>query len=88
MVCLYVSTSRGHTGGFALKLLFFFFVLSHKLKLAVKLKADYSPVLHMPVLKEGKDRMSQYPDGLHDNEAYMQPGEWEASPFSVFGFKL
>lgn len=66
----------------------FFFVLSHKLKLAVKLKADYSPVLHMPVLKEGKDRMSQYPDGLHDNEAYMQPGEWEASPFSVFGFKL
>uniref|UniRef100_A0A8C8DJJ9 Pleiotropic regulator 1 n=1 Tax=Oryzias sinensis TaxID=183150 RepID=A0A8C8DJJ9_9TELE len=50
---------------------------SHKLKLAVKLKADYSPVLHMPVLKEGKDRMSQYPDGLHDNEAYMQPDDPE-----------
>uniref|UniRef100_A0A8C7XB06 Pleiotropic regulator 1 n=1 Tax=Oryzias sinensis TaxID=183150 RepID=A0A8C7XB06_9TELE len=45
---------------------------SHKLKLAVKLKADYSPVLHMPVLKEGKDRMSQYPDA--DDPEYLITG--------------
>uniref|UniRef100_A0AAZ3S3C8 Pleiotropic regulator 1 n=1 Tax=Oncorhynchus tshawytscha TaxID=74940 RepID=A0AAZ3S3C8_ONCTS len=29
---------------------------SHKVKMAAKLRADYSAVLHMPVLKEGKDR--------------------------------
>uniref|UniRef100_A0A674NLR9 Pleiotropic regulator 1 n=1 Tax=Takifugu rubripes TaxID=31033 RepID=A0A674NLR9_TAKRU len=34
---------------------------SHKLKLGVKLKADYSAVLHMPILKEVKDRGSFLP---------------------------
>ncbi|XP_067106524.1 pleiotropic regulator 1 isoform X1 [Osmerus mordax] len=30
---------------------------SHKVKMAAKLRADYGAVLHMPVLKEGKDRV-------------------------------
>uniref|UniRef100_A0A3Q3RZE3 Pleiotropic regulator 1 n=1 Tax=Mastacembelus armatus TaxID=205130 RepID=A0A3Q3RZE3_9TELE len=35
---------------------------SHKVKMGVKLKTEYGAVLHMPVLKEGKDRVSQLPD--------------------------
>ncbi|MGH0161645.1 UNVERIFIED_CONTAM: hypothetical protein FKN15_041776 [Acipenser sinensis] len=30
---------------------------SHKLKMAAKIRADYSAVLHMPVLKEGKEKI-------------------------------
>lgn len=44
--------------------------------MGVKLKSDYSPVLHMPVLKEVK---SHHPDGIHGNDAYMQPGEWKSN---------
>ncbi|KAI1887454.1 hypothetical protein AGOR_G00190460 [Albula goreensis] len=36
---------------------------SHKLKMAAKLRAEYDAVLHMPALKEGKDKISsQTPD--------------------------
>uniref|UniRef100_A0A8C4IPS0 Pleiotropic regulator 1 n=1 Tax=Dicentrarchus labrax TaxID=13489 RepID=A0A8C4IPS0_DICLA len=45
---------------------------SFKIKMDVKLKADYGAVLHMPVLKEGKDRVSQLPGSLH--QIYTQPG--------------
>jgi len=34
---------------------------SHQVKMSYKLKAEYGAVLHMPVLKEGKDRAA----GLH-----------------------
>ncbi|KAK7929494.1 hypothetical protein WMY93_005889 [Mugilogobius chulae] len=37
---------------------------SHKIKMAVKLKADYGPVLHMPVLKENKERVQHMPGGI------------------------
>uniref|UniRef100_A0A672IEL0 Uncharacterized protein n=1 Tax=Salarias fasciatus TaxID=181472 RepID=A0A672IEL0_SALFA len=40
---------------------------SHKLKMGVKLKADYNAVLHMPILKEGKGR-AQLPDHLQGPE--------------------
>lgn len=39
--------------------------------MGVKLKADYSAVLHMPVLKEGKDRVPQHPGSM---QGYTQPG--------------
>uniref|UniRef100_H2ST21 Pleiotropic regulator 1 n=1 Tax=Takifugu rubripes TaxID=31033 RepID=H2ST21_TAKRU len=47
---------------------------SHKLKLGVKLKADYSAVLHMPILKEVKDRVYQQPSSVQDL-SYAQTGE-------------
>ncbi|TSL54339.1 Pleiotropic regulator 1 [Bagarius yarrelli] len=31
---------------------------SHKLKMSAKLRTEYGPVLHMPVLKEGKSKMA------------------------------
>lgn len=40
--------------------------------MGVKLKADYSAVLHMPVLKEGKDRVPQHPGSM---QGYTQPGQ-------------
>uniref|UniRef100_A0A672IGC0 Pleiotropic regulator 1 n=1 Tax=Salarias fasciatus TaxID=181472 RepID=A0A672IGC0_SALFA len=46
---------------------------SHKLKMGVKLKADYNAVLHMPILKEGKGR-AQLPDHLQGPGGYAQPG--------------
>lgn len=49
-----------------------FCVCSHNVKMSVKLKADYGAVLHMPVLKEGKDRVSQLPGSM---ESYAQPGD-------------
>lgn len=47
--------------------------------MGVKLKADYSAVLHMPVLKEGKDRVSQLPGGMLGHQSYTQPGEDETN---------
>ncbi|KAA8594612.1 hypothetical protein FQN60_011747 [Etheostoma spectabile] len=47
---------------------------SHKLKMSVKMTADYSAVLHMPVLKEGKDRMS-LPGSMLGHQSYTQPGD-------------
>uniref|UniRef100_A0A674C4I7 Pleiotropic regulator 1 n=1 Tax=Salmo trutta TaxID=8032 RepID=A0A674C4I7_SALTR len=46
---------------------------SHKVKMAAKLRADYSAVLHMPVLKEGKDR--PLGSNMHGNQNYLQPGK-------------
>lgn len=40
--------------------------------MGVKLKADYGAVLHMPVLKEGKDRVPQHPGSI---QGYTQPGQ-------------
>lgn len=50
---------------------------SHKLKMGVKLKADYDAVLHMPVLKEGKERGSLLPGSMLSQQSYTQPGEEE-----------
>uniref|UniRef100_A0A673HMM0 Pleiotropic regulator 1 n=1 Tax=Sinocyclocheilus rhinocerous TaxID=307959 RepID=A0A673HMM0_9TELE len=38
---------------------------SYKMKMAVKMKAEYKPVLHMPVLKEGRER-----GPLHASDPY------------------
>ncbi|XP_034043304.1 LOW QUALITY PROTEIN: pleiotropic regulator 1 [Thalassophryne amazonica] len=46
---------------------------SHKLKMAVKLKSDYNAVLHMPVLKEGKDRVPQISNSIQVHQNYTQP---------------
>uniref|UniRef100_A0A8C7QKM0 Pleiotropic regulator 1 n=1 Tax=Oncorhynchus mykiss TaxID=8022 RepID=A0A8C7QKM0_ONCMY len=46
---------------------------SHKVKMAAKLRADYSAVLHMPVLKEGKDR--PLGSNMTGNQNYAQPGD-------------
>ena len=45
------------------------------MKMGVKLKTEYSPVLHMPVLKEGKDRVSLPAISLQGLQSYSQPGE-------------
>uniref|UniRef100_A0A3Q2Q7J0 Pleiotropic regulator 1 n=2 Tax=Fundulus heteroclitus TaxID=8078 RepID=A0A3Q2Q7J0_FUNHE len=45
---------------------------SHKLKMGVKLKTEYAPVLHMPVLKEGRDRVPGYQE-MH--QGYPHPGD-------------
>lgn len=42
---------------------------SFKMKMAVKMRAEYGPVLHMPVLKEGRDK-----GPLHGSDPYGQPG--------------
>uniref|UniRef100_A0A3Q3F5B6 Pleiotropic regulator 1 n=1 Tax=Kryptolebias marmoratus TaxID=37003 RepID=A0A3Q3F5B6_KRYMA len=48
---------------------------SHKLKMGVKLKVEYGPVLHIPILKEGKDRVSHFPDGQQsDDPEYLITG--------------
>lgn len=47
---------------------------SHKLKMGVKLKADYSPVMHMPILKEVKDRVYPQPSSMQDQLGYPQTG--------------
>lgn len=47
---------------------------SHKLKMGAKLKADYSAVLHMPILKEVKDRVYQQPSNMPEQLSYAQPG--------------
>lgn len=51
-------------------------ICSHKIKMDVKLKTEYGAVLHMPVLKEGKDRVS-HPGSLQ--QSYSQPGEDETN---------
>ncbi|CAI5680850.1 unnamed protein product [Oreochromis niloticus] len=48
---------------------------SHKLKMGVKLKADYDAVLHLPILKEGKDRASHLSGSMEGHQNYAQPGE-------------
>lgn len=47
--------------------------------MGVKLKADYGAVLHMPILKEGKDRVSQLPGSMHGQQIYTQPGEGQTN---------
>lgn len=47
--------------------------------MGVKLKADYGAVLHMPVLKEGKDRVSQLPGSMQSQQSYAQHGEDETN---------
>uniref|UniRef100_A0A669CGD7 Pleiotropic regulator 1 n=1 Tax=Oreochromis niloticus TaxID=8128 RepID=A0A669CGD7_ORENI len=51
---------------------------SHKLKMGVKLKADYDAVLHLPILKEGKDRASHLSGSMEGHQNYAQPGEDES----------
>lgn len=42
--------------------------------MGVKVKADYSAVLHMPILKEVKDRVYQQPGSMQDQLTYSQTG--------------
>lgn len=51
---------------------------SHKLKMGVKLKADYGAVLHLPILREGKDRASHLSGSMEGHQNYAQPGEDES----------
>uniref|UniRef100_A0A3B4V2J6 Pleiotropic regulator 1 n=1 Tax=Seriola dumerili TaxID=41447 RepID=A0A3B4V2J6_SERDU len=46
---------------------------SHKVKMDVKLKAEYGAVLHMPVLKECKDRVSLLSGSMQSHQSYTQP---------------
>ncbi|KAG5848465.1 pleiotropic regulator 1-like [Anguilla anguilla] len=43
---------------------------SHKVKMAAKLRAEYGAVLHMPVLKEGKDKGSSHASDQYSPQAY------------------
>lgn len=52
-------------------------VCSHNVKMTVKLKTEYGAVLHMPVLKEGKDRVSVLPGSMQGHQSYTQPGNNE-----------
>uniref|UniRef100_A0A672YTA5 Pleiotropic regulator 1 n=1 Tax=Sphaeramia orbicularis TaxID=375764 RepID=A0A672YTA5_9TELE len=45
---------------------------SHHMKMGVKLKTEYEAVLHMPVLKEGKDRVPQLSSSLQGHQTYTQ----------------
>lgn len=44
----------------------------------VKLKADYGAVLHLPILREGKDRASHLSGSMEGHQNYAQPGEDES----------
>uniref|UniRef100_A0A8D2ZJ35 Pleiotropic regulator 1 n=1 Tax=Scophthalmus maximus TaxID=52904 RepID=A0A8D2ZJ35_SCOMX len=48
---------------------------SHKVKMGVKLKTEYGAVLHMPVLKEGKDQVPHLPGIMQGHQSYTHPGE-------------
>lgn len=58
----------------------FYPCLSHKVKMAAKLRAEYSSILHMPVLKEGRDK-----DHMLDpySMGYSDPGECSLTLFIV-----
>ncbi|KAG5845244.1 hypothetical protein ANANG_G00136740 [Anguilla anguilla] len=43
---------------------------SHKLKMTVKLRAEYGAVLHMPVLKEGKEKAKQQMTDPYSQQGY------------------
>lgn len=45
--------------------------------MAVKLRAEYTPVLHMPVLKEGKSKVAPNALDLYDSSGYTSAGECE-----------
>lgn len=47
--------------------------------MGTKLKADYGAVLHMPVLKEGKDRILHLSGSMQGQQGYTQPGEEETN---------
>uniref|UniRef100_A0A672YSW4 Pleiotropic regulator 1 n=1 Tax=Sphaeramia orbicularis TaxID=375764 RepID=A0A672YSW4_9TELE len=59
---------------------------SHHMKMGVKLKTEYEAVLHMPVLKEGKDRVPQLSSSLQGHQTYTQAGDehmnsaWHSPP--------
>uniref|UniRef100_A0A8C7QP50 Pleiotropic regulator 1 n=1 Tax=Oncorhynchus mykiss TaxID=8022 RepID=A0A8C7QP50_ONCMY len=59
---------------------------SHKVKMAAKLRADYSAVLHMPVLKEGKDR--PLGSNMTGNQNYAQPGKNAITSTSIIDKSL
>ncbi|KAK3507747.1 hypothetical protein QTP70_035010, partial [Hemibagrus guttatus] len=44
---------------------------SHKLKISVKLRTEYGPVLHMPVLKEGKSKVAPNALDPYNSSGYM-----------------
>ncbi|XP_076872528.1 pleiotropic regulator 1 [Brachyhypopomus gauderio] len=44
--------------------------VSHKVKEAVKLRTEYGPVLHMPVLKEGRGKGTLGASDLYDSSGY------------------
>ena len=46
--------------------------------MGVKLKAEYGPVLHMPVLKEVKDR-ALHPGNMQGQQRYTQPGNHDST---------
>ncbi|KAJ8281136.1 hypothetical protein GJAV_G00063970 [Gymnothorax javanicus] len=46
---------------------------SHRLKMAVKLKAEYDAVLHMPILKEGKDKIQTQTSVPYNPQVYPAP---------------
>ncbi|XP_077479734.1 pleiotropic regulator 1 [Stigmatopora argus] len=46
---------------------------SHKLKMAVKLKTEYDAVLHMPILKEPKERITVPSNNMQLQLGYTQP---------------
>lgn len=54
--------------------------------MAAKLRADYSAVLHMPVLKEGKDR--PLGSNMHGNQNYAQPGKNAITSTSIIDKSL
>lgn len=48
---------------------------SHKLKMATKLRTEYGPVLHMPVLKEGKSKVASHALDPYDSTGYTSAGK-------------
>lgn len=48
------------------------------MKMGVKLKTEYAPVLHMPVVKEG--RASQLSAGQELHQGYAHPGQEQRTP--------
>lgn len=50
------------------------------MKMGVKLKTEYAPVLHMPVLKEGRDRISQLSADQELHQGYAHPGQEPRTP--------
>ncbi|KPP69084.1 pleiotropic regulator 1-like [Scleropages formosus] len=48
---------------------------SHKVKMTAKLRAEYSAVLHMPLLKEERDKVAQHVDSAYAQQSYTEtPG--------------
>uniref|UniRef100_A0AAY4A8T0 Pleiotropic regulator 1 n=1 Tax=Denticeps clupeoides TaxID=299321 RepID=A0AAY4A8T0_9TELE len=56
---------------------------SHNIKMSAKLRAEYGAVLHMPVFKDGRDKVPSIATDPYSHPGYSHPGNCKAKDESV-----